>query len=115
MAGPYQKSNLPQGNIQEQVFQSIHQGVCQAVDFDGTSEQATAFQNQTTLIRVFATEDCFIQIGLASGVGPTAAANTSMFIPGGIIDFVGVPPGGGYQLAVIQSSQSGILYITEAG
>lgn len=64
-------------------------------------------QASTTLVRIFATQDCFIKVG----VNPTAIANSSMFVPGGIIDFIGVQPGD--KIAVIRSSSDGTLYLTE--
>lgn len=101
------RSSLVQGQ-QHENFQAIYPGTSQALSFSGSSAQSTAVGTQTTLVRLFATQDCFIAIG----ANPTAAANTSYFLPGGIIDFVGIQPG--QKIAAIQSSQSGTLYISEA-
>lgn len=89
-------------------FEAIVPGVSQALAFTGTSAQSAALQASTTLIRLFATTDCFIQVG----TNPTAAANTSMFIAAGIYEYIGVAPGA--LVAAIQSSAGGTLYITEA-
>jgi hypothetical protein len=105
-----QRSNMPQGNLREQMFQTIIPGVSQKIAFAGTSTQATnAFQATTTLLRIFATTDCFILVGSS----PTVLVDgTCYFVPGGIVDFIGVQPG--QKIAAIQSSASGTLYITEA-
>lgn len=89
-------------------FEAILPGTSQALAFNGTSAQSTAVGASTTLVRLFATEDCFILIGSS----PVAAANSSMFIAAGIYDFVGIQPL--QKIAAIQSSASGTLYITEA-
>lgn len=108
MSGP-QKSNMPLGNLKEQMFQTIIPGVCQSLAFNSSSAQATnAFQKTTTLIRIFATADCFIKMG----ANPTALIDgTSYFVPGGIVDFIGVNPGD--KIAAIQSTANGTLYIAE--
>lgn len=98
-------------------FETIYQGVSQAVTYTGTQGQSTALQKRTSVVRLVATSACFVQIGLTtdnSAAGPTAAAGTSMYIPAATPVMVGVPAGAGVsQIAVIQASASGTLYITE--
>lgn len=90
-------------------FQAINQGKSQVVSIGGSSVKSSAFQAQTTIVRLISTQDCWI----STGVNPTAVAGDadSFFLPAGIVDFFGVV--GGQQLAVIQDSQAGSLYITE--
>lgn len=96
-------------------FQTIKPGKCQKIDFTNTSKQSTAFASTTTLIRVFPTQDCFVKIG----ANPTAVAaaegstvEDTIFLPGGLVDFIGVEPG--EKIAVVRNATSGTLHITEA-
>lgn len=94
---------------QQGSFEAILPGVSQALAFTGTSAQSTALGTSTTLVKIFATTDCFIKVA----TDPTAVADgTCMFVPAGIIDFIGVGPG--QKIAAIRNASSGTLYITEA-
>ena len=46
------------------------------------------------------------------GASPTAVANTSVYLPDGVVQLVSIP--GGSKIAAIQASATGSLYITEA-
>jgi hypothetical protein len=94
-------NNAPEG------FPAIYLGASQVVVTSSSSQQASSFQTNTSCIRLFSTQDAFI----ATGVNPTAS-NASAFLPGGIIEYIGISKGD--KLAVIQASSSGTLYITEA-
>lgn len=87
-------------------FQAILPGDSHSIVTSGSSQVFAAFNARTSLIRLFATQDCFIQISMT----PTAAS-TAVFFPGGFIEYFGISAG--MQLAVIQSSVSGTLYVTE--
>lgn len=96
-------------------FQTLTPGSSQKVDFTGTSAQSTQFYIKTSLVALYATEDCFIKIG----TDPVATTDgTSMFIPGGILLGIGLFTTYNEEtvtkMAVIQASSSGTLYITEA-
>lgn len=107
MAGP-QLSTKALAN-QQGHFEAIIPGTSQKVAFTGVSAQSAALGTYTSLVRLFATQDCFIKIA----ANPTALADgTSMFIAGGIYEYIGVF--GGQKIAVIQSTAGGNLYITEA-
>lgn len=96
---------------QKESFEAIvpKSGTSQKLNISASSVQGSAFTAGTTLIRLFATNDCYID----TGSNPTALADgTSMFIPGGITEYIGVQPG--QKLAVIQFSQNGLLFVTEA-
>ncbi len=92
---------------QHESFEAIVPGASQALAFTNVSAQSVAVGANTTLVRLFATEDCFIAIGS----NPTAAANSSMFIPSGISEYIGIAKGD--KIAAIYSTTNGTLYITE--
>lgn len=101
------RSTKAQAN-QHDTFETIIPGVSQALPFTGASAQSAALGLSTTILRVFSNQDCFIKVAS----NPTALADgTSTFIPGGIIDFIGVSPGS--KVAVISNGTNGTLYITE--
>ncbi len=87
-------------------FPAAYIGASQTISVSGTSAQSTAFSSSTTLIRLFSTEDCYI----AMGDSPTANSS-GMFLPGGIVEYVGVKTG--QKLAAIRDANSGTLYVTE--
>lgn len=100
-------SRLPRaGGDPKNRSEAIFPGTSQTRTFTGTSAQSSAITAGVTIVRLFATQDCFV----AFGANPTAAA-TSMFLAAGIVEYVGVT--GGDKIAAIQSSAAGTLYITE--
>ncbi len=100
-------STKAQANLQ-QSFEAIYAGVSQKVVTVVGSTQGSAFTAKTSVIRVFATKDCH----LAFGADPTAVADgTNMFLPAGMIDYIGVTPG--QKVAAIRDAADGVLYITE--
>lgn len=88
-------------------FDAIFQGTCQKITTTGTSSQSTAVGSGTTIIRVFATQSTYIEIGS----NPTATTASSLYLPYGIVEYFGVAPG--HKIAAIQDTTGGILYITE--
>lgn len=89
-------------------FEAIRAGAGQVVTVSSNVFSSTAFGPKTTIVRLFSTADCF----LAFGSNPVMNGS-SFFMPGGIIDYIGVD--GGTQIAVLRSSTDGILYLTEGG
>lgn len=81
-------------------------GTNQTVAFTGTSAQSAAFAASTSIIRVVASEACF----LVFGADPTATTG-GMFLPSGVVEYFAVTPG--QKVAAIQASTGGSLYITE--
>lgn len=81
-------------------------GPNQKIIFGAVSAQSTAFNANTTIVRIFSTKDCYIQYG----ANPTATTS-DMFIAGGIIEYFGVEPGS--KIAVIQDLAGGTLHISE--
>ena len=100
-------SNLPGASLGQSGFQCITPGTLQTVAFTGTSAQSSAFQGSTNIIRVCASQDCFILFGAS----PTATTS-SIFMPAGVVEYFSVTPG--QKVAAIQSSVAGTLYIAEA-
>lgn len=107
--GPYQKSSKAFANQRENNFEAIIPGVSQLVAAAVASGQSAALGVGTSLVRLFSTVDCFILVG----ANPTALVDgTSMFLPGGIVEYFGVT--GGQKIAVIAAGAStGSLYVTE--
>jgi hypothetical protein len=96
--------------FQKQIFQVVHPGVSQTVAIGASSVQSNFFTSGVTIIRLFATVDCWV----AMNTNPTAIAGdpASFFMPGGIVEYFQVTPN--HKLAVIQTTAgSGSLYITE--
>lgn len=101
-------------DLNQQYFQAIQPGTSWKLDFTNTSQQVGPFGEDTTLVSVFPTQDCWIKTGQGS---PTAAAissgasGTSKFFAGGIQDFIGVNPGD--RLAVIRDTVNGSVHVCE--
>lgn len=99
-------------NQREQGFDAFYPGVCQKVAVGAASAQSAALGAGTTLVRLFSTVDCYIQIALA----PTALSDgTSMFLPGGIVEYVGVAIAGSKIANIAAGASLGTLYIAEGG
>lgn len=120
-AGGSKGSSKPRSNLINDTFDAMIPGTTQNVAIGAASAQATAFQNTTSVVRLFSTVDCYVQFGSSVTGGPTAT-NASMFLPGGIVEYFGVPAGAQssptanvpWQVAVTEATgASGTLYITE--
>jgi hypothetical protein len=90
-------------------FQAFVPGKSHKITVTGTSQQTSAFQSTTSIVRVFVEQDAWIR----TGENPTAAANDgdAMFMPGGMFDYIGVNAGD--KLAIIFDSVGGDAHITE--
>lgn len=89
-------------------FEAIRAGTGQVVVVTSNVFNSVAFSPKTTIVRLFSTVDCF----LAFGNNP-AMNGSSFFMPGGIIDYIGVD--GGMKIQTLRSSTDGVLYLTEGG
>ena len=104
-------SRIPRaGSLEENQFPAIFPGTSQVLAITGTQALSAVFASETTIIRVVATKDCFLEIG-----GTPVADATKCFLPAGIIEYFGAREGD--KLAVIKagSGASGTLYLTEGG
>ncbi len=100
----------------ESYFQAIRPGKSQRITTSGTSQVSNILQTnpRTTLVSFFATADCWVLIGESGAT--TAAVNDgkSMFVAGGIRDFMGIEETlHNPVIAVIQDNASGYFHIVE--
>lgn len=80
----------------------------QAVTSATTSVQSTAFAATCNIIRVVATQPAWISIG----ANPTAAANTSIYLPANIAEYFACSPGD--KLATLRAGgTSGVVYVSQ--
>jgi hypothetical protein len=89
------------------MFQCISPGTSYSVAVGAVSAQGNLPQEGVTIVRLFSTVDCFI----AFGTNPTAVAGSSMFLPGGIVEYFEIRSN--EKFAVIQNGSTGTLYVTE--
>jgi len=82
-------------------------GTMQAVSFDGSVQATNAVGAGTTVVRLCATQDCYVLFG----ANPTAAASTSALLPAGSVEYVEIV--GGQKIAAIKVATAGILNIIE--
>jgi hypothetical protein len=91
------------------VFQTIFQGEFQQISFTGSAQSSATFQTGVSVIVLFATADCWIQLGPA----PTATRSPprSFLLRDGMYVSRGVKEG--WKLSVISASTDGELDIHE--
>ncbi len=87
-------------------FQAIIPGVSQVVEVGNESAQSDAFATTTTIVRLYSDEDAYI----AFGADPEAD-ESSMVLPGGIVEYFGVVPG--TKIAALMVTTGGNLNIVE--
>lgn len=88
-------------------FEAMYIGASQAITIGASSAQSSATQGGTTCVQLCSTVACFVAIG----PNPTAAANTSCYLPANSPIKMACNPGD--KVAVIQASAGGTLYMTE--
>lgn len=97
------------------------QSLTHFVSFSNTSVDSLNLLPNTTLLELFATQDCWILLQPSTG-SQAAVANTaqltrqlSKFLPGGIVAFIGVPKKEGvvFKVSMIRDSADGKLHLTE--
>lgn len=101
-------------------FQAIIPGKTCFVSFTNTAGDSPIFEENTTIIELFPTQDCWVLIqesteSLSAAIPSAGVKTDSKFLPGGIIAFLGLPidRSAQYKLSVIRNTVSGNLYITE--
>jgi hypothetical protein len=80
--------------------------VSKKVAYTGTAGTTDALSSTEVTIRVVATTDCFIEIGIA----PTAVADTGMYLPALTPEYFMCPAG--CKVSAIQVSAGGTIYVT---
>lgn len=88
-------------------FQAIYPGTSQKLSVTSSSAQSSALPDGTSIVRLVSSEDCYIEIG----TNPTASVTTSLFLPAGLPEYLGVS-GNTIKVAAIRGSADGTLYIT---
>lgn len=96
-------------------WQAMIPGVNQRQAVSGSSQKIALGGTNTSLIRIFATQDCWVKIGEYSSIVAAVNDGTSMFLGGGQFEYLGisdsiVQPG----VAVIQDSVAGTIHVVEA-
>lgn len=94
------------GTKNDLIFQTFYPGNSQKVNTSAVAAQSATFETGVSVIRLFATKDCYVKFG----TNPTATTS-DMFIPSDIIQFVGVREG--HKLSVIRDTEDGVLHIVE--
>lgn len=74
--------------------------------YTGTAGTTAALSTNSNVVRVIATTDCFIEIGM----NPTAVADTGCYLPALTPEYFACPEGG--KVSAIQVSAAGTLYVT---
>lgn len=115
-------SGAPEATNNAPAFQAIRPGYTQFVNFTNSSGDSSIFEEDTTIVELFATQDCWVLIKVSTSSDdatvPSALAKTMCFFcAGGITKFMGIPKTRGvlYRIAVVRNTANGTLYITEGG
>lgn len=97
-------------------FQAVVPGRSHTIAFTNVSAALPdVMGTNTTLVRAFATQDCYVKVGPTPTAAAPSAGNPqedTIFIAGGIFVYFGVSPGDG--IAVIRDSANGTLRLMEA-
>jgi len=102
-------SKIPRaGTLEENSFPCIYIGESEKISFGASALNSSVAASRTTIVRLYATKNCFIAIG--DGV---TADNTAMFLPAGIVEYFGINAGD--WVSVIQATAGGDLYLTFGG
>lgn len=70
---------------------------------------ATALGTGTTVIRLLATTDCWIAVGVGAG----AVANSGLYLVGGVPEYFSVTPANGNLVSALAVASAGLLNVTE--
>lgn len=101
-------------------WQAIQAKYGQKVAFTSSSAISDVLDDNTSLLKIFATKDCWIKIGASGSTTAAVPANATRvasltFVPGGITTYIGVDVNiSNPVVAVIRDASDGTLYITEA-
>lgn len=91
------------------------------VGFTNTSEYSANLEEDTSIIELFSTQDCWVRLVKSTNSDVAVAESSdrvkaaSVFVPGGITKFFGIKKIEGviWKLAVVSNGTSGTLRITE--
>ncbi len=91
---------------QKQTYGRPHPGKSVKVSYTGTAGTTSALPETCDAVRVVATTDCFIEIGL----NPTAVADTGLYLPALVPEYFQCQPNA--KVSAIQVSAGGTIYCT---
>ena len=91
---------------QRQTYGRPYPGGSVKVAYTGTAGTTAALPETTSAVRIVATTDCFIEIGLS----PTAVADTGMYLPALVPEYFQAQPNA--KVSAIQVSAGGTIYVT---
>lgn len=101
-------------------FQAISPKYSQYVNFTGTAAESAILDDETSICRVFSTQDCWISVIASGGTAAAAPSGQKVRVSnikrlrGGIVDFIGVPPAlTNPVISVISDGTNGVLDIEE--
>tara|TARA_R110000868_G_scaffold242882_4_gene498496 strand:- start:6292 stop:6657 length:366 start_codon:yes stop_codon:yes gene_type:complete len=101
-------------------FQAGYTKCSQYVSFTGTVSKSAILDDETSIVELFATQDCWVSVIGNADTPPTkpSAEKTTVsnikLLRGGIVGFIGVPPSIlNPVVAVVRDDTSGTLDITE--
>lgn len=91
-------------------IQAMRIGTTQTISITGSSAAtANAFSKNTIIVRLVATQPCFVTIS----TGTPTATTSGLYLPAGIPEYFGVNGYETLKAAALAESASGTLYITE--
>jgi hypothetical protein len=101
-------------------FQATTIKQSQYINFTSTSKKSAILSDETSLVEIFPSQDCWITVMGNADTQPTPPASEQTIVVGikkfhgGIHDFVGIPPNiTNPVIAVISNGVDGVLDITE--
>lgn len=116
----YQGSTPVRSENHNSYFQAGYIKCSQYISFSSSAEKSAVLEDSTSLIRVFSTQDCWISVIANSSSMPSVPGAEKVVVQnikrlrGGIVDFVGIPPGlVSPVVAVISDGVDGVLDIEE--
>jgi hypothetical protein len=98
--------------IVNQAFPAIAAGTTQVVATSASNAQSAALGSTTNLVRVVATQACYLEFSGSAAGSPVATASTSVLLPANAPEYFAVVPG--TKLGALRVSADGSLFITEA-
>lgn len=89
----------------------LHPATAQTISFGsgGSTATATPFATTTAVIRIAATQDCWVAIGSAPVAGPASG----FYLPAGKPEYIRLPPNSGWFIAAMGVATGGTFNVAE--
>lgn len=117
----YRGSTPVRSENSDDSFQAITIKRSQYVSFTASAKESAVLDDETSLVRVFATQDCWISVISSGGTAAAAPVAEKTIVSnvkrlrGGLVDFIGVPENlTNAVISVISDGTSGTIDIEEA-